>query len=43
MSERPAMSEEPKDTTVGGDAPSSGGVTWAGIYESPQVDRSSRG
>ena len=36
------MSEEPKDTTVGGDAPASGGVTWADIYESPQVDRSLR-
>ena len=36
------MSEEPKDTTVGGDAPASGGVTWADIYDSPQVDRSLR-
>jgi ATP-binding cassette, subfamily B, bacterial len=42
MGERPAMSEEPEDTTVGGDAPGSGGVTWADIYESPQVNRSLR-
>jgi ATP-binding cassette, subfamily B, bacterial len=39
------MSDETKDTTVAAEAaeaPAAGGVTWADIYESPQVNRSVR-
>jgi ATP-binding cassette subfamily B protein len=39
------MSDEPKDTIVAAEAaeaPAAGGVTWADIYESPQVNRSVR-